>query len=45
VQNRFSSTVANLTTTAENLNAARSRILDADFAAALLVKTVSALRG
>jgi len=32
VQNRFSSTVANLTTTAENLNAARSRILDADFA-------------
>ena len=33
VQNRFSSTVANLTTTAENLNAARSRILDADFAA------------
>jgi flagellin len=33
VQNRFSSTVANLTTTAENLSAARSRILDADFAA------------
>jgi flagellin len=32
VQNRFSSTVANLTTTAENLSAARSRILDADFA-------------
>ncbi|HVQ16920.1 MAG TPA: flagellin [Vicinamibacterales bacterium] len=33
VQNRFSSTVANLTTTTENLSAARSRILDADFAA------------
>jgi flagellin len=33
VQNRLSSTVANLTTTAENLSAARSRILDADFAA------------
>jgi flagellin len=33
VQNRFSSTVANLTTTSENLSAARSRILDADFAA------------
>ncbi len=32
VQNRFASTVANLTTTAENLSAARSRILDADFA-------------
>jgi flagellin len=33
VQNRFSSTVSNLTTTAENLTAARSRIQDADFAA------------
>ena len=33
VQNRFASTVANLTTTSENLNAARSRILDTDFAA------------
>jgi flagellin len=33
VQNRFSSTIANLTTTAENLSAARSRIQDADFAA------------
>ena len=33
VQNRFGSTVANLSTTAENLSAARSRILDADFAA------------
>jgi flagellin len=33
VQNRFSSTVANLTATSENLSAARSRILDADFAA------------
>ncbi|HVQ13061.1 MAG TPA: flagellin [Vicinamibacterales bacterium] len=33
VQNRFSSTVANLQATTENLSAARSRILDADFAA------------
>jgi flagellin len=33
VQNRFSSTVSNLSTTSENLSAARSRILDADFAA------------
>lgn len=33
VQNRFSSTVANLQTQAENLSASRSRILDADFAA------------
>lgn len=33
VQNRFASTVANLSTTSENLSAARSRILDADFAA------------
>ena len=33
VQNRFSSTVANLLTQAENLSASRSRILDADFAA------------
>jgi flagellin len=32
VQNRFGSTIANLTTTAENLTAARSRIQDADFA-------------
>jgi flagellin len=32
VQNRFSSTVANLQTTSENLSASRSRILDADFA-------------
>lgn len=32
-QNRFASTVANLSTTSENLNASRSRILDADFAA------------
>jgi len=31
-QNRFQSTVANLTTTSENLSAARSRILDTDFA-------------
>jgi flagellin len=33
IQNRFASTVANLTTTGENLSAARSRIQDADFAA------------
>jgi len=33
VQNRFSSTVSNLQATSENLSAARSRILDADFAA------------
>ena len=33
VQNRFSSTVANLQTTSENLTASRSRIQDADFAA------------
>lgn len=31
-QNRFASTVANLTTTSENLSASRSRIQDADFA-------------
>jgi len=33
IQNRFESTIANLQTTTENLSAARSRILDADFAA------------
>lgn len=33
IQNRFSSVVANLQTTSENLSASRSRILDADFAA------------
>ena len=33
VQNRFGNTIANLQTTSENLNAARSRIRDADFAA------------
>ncbi len=33
LQNRFESTIANLSTNAENLNAARSRIRDADFAA------------
>lgn len=32
VQNRFESTIANLQTTSENLNASRSRIQDADFA-------------
>ena len=33
IQNRFSSTIANLQTTNDNLAAARSRIQDADFAA------------
>lgn len=33
VQNRFETTIANLSTVSENLSAARSRILDADFAA------------
>ena len=33
IQNRFQSTVSNLSTSAENLSAARSRIQDADFAA------------
>ena len=32
LQNRFTSVVASLSTTSENLSAARSRILDADFA-------------
>ncbi|WP_293780338.1 flagellin [uncultured Oxalicibacterium sp.] len=33
IQNRFSSTIANLQTSSENLSASRSRILDTDFAA------------
>jgi flagellin len=33
IQNRFTSTISNLQTTAENLTASRSRIQDADFAA------------
>ncbi|ART49445.1 flagellin [Acidovorax carolinensis] len=33
IQNRFSSTIDNLRTNSENLNASRSRIVDADFAA------------
>jgi flagellin len=33
LQNRFESTIANLSTTSENLSAANSRIRDADFAA------------
>lgn len=33
IQNRFGAVVSNLSTTSENLSAARSRILDADFAA------------
>ncbi|MFZ5655922.1 MAG: flagellin [Pseudomonadota bacterium] len=32
IQNRFASVIANLTTTSENLSAARSRIQDADYA-------------
>jgi flagellin len=32
VQNRFTSVIANLSTSIENLSAARSRIQDADFA-------------
>ncbi len=32
IQNRFASTITNLTTTSENLSASRSRIRDADFA-------------
>ncbi len=32
-QNRFTSAIANLQTTAENVSAARSRIQDTDFAA------------
>ncbi|HZW20782.1 flagellin [Noviherbaspirillum sp.] len=41
VQNRFTSVVANLQTTSENLSASRSRIQDADFAA----ETASLTRG
>ena len=33
IQNRFESTIANLSTVVENLEASRSRIQDADFAA------------
>ena len=33
IQNRFSSTIANLSTTTENLSASRSRIRDTDYAA------------
>ncbi|MDT8372268.1 MAG: flagellin, partial [Gammaproteobacteria bacterium] len=33
IQNRFESTITNLNTAVENLSAARSRIMDADFAA------------
>ena len=32
IQNRFTSTIANLSTTSENLSASRSRIRDADYA-------------
>ncbi|WDS36845.1 flagellin [Pseudoxanthomonas sp.] len=33
IQNRFTSTIANLSTTSENLSSSRSRIMDADYAA------------
>ena len=33
VQNRFTSTIANLATSSENISAAKGRITDADFAA------------
>ena len=33
IQNRFESTISNLTSVSENLTASRSRIQDADFAA------------
>jgi flagellin len=33
VQNRFSSAVANMQATSQNISAARSRVFDADFAA------------
>jgi len=33
IQNRFDSTIVNLSNVSENLSAAKSRILDADFAA------------
>lgn len=41
VQNRFSSVIANLQTTTENLSASRSRIMDTDFAS----ETASMTRG
>ncbi|MEN3291999.1 MAG: flagellin, partial [Burkholderiales bacterium] len=41
IQNRFASTISNLSTTSENLSSARSRIQDADFAA----ETASLTRG
>jgi flagellin len=41
IQNRFESVIANLQTTAENMTATRSRILDADFA----VETANLTRG
>ena len=41
IQNRFSSVVANIATTSENLSSSRSRIQDADFAA----ETASLTRG
>ena len=41
IQNRFESVIANVQTTAENMTATRSRILDADFA----VETANLTRG
>jgi len=39
VQNRFESTIANLNSVAENLTAARSRVLDADIAMETTIMT------
>lgn len=41
IQNRFTSTIANLSTAVENLSGARSRILDADFATEIASLTKS----
>ncbi len=41
VQNRFESTISNLQNVSENISAARSRIVDADFAAETAALTKS----
>ncbi len=43
IQSRFESTISNLSTTAENLSSARSRILDADFASETAALTRSTI--
>ncbi len=43
IQSRFESTISSLSTTAENLSSARSRILDADFAAETAALTRSTI--